>query len=365
MIHTIQIKAYEIGLVFKNNRLERLLQEGSHYLFGFYEIEVVSTLKPYNPSIDINVLMEHNEFASMLHVIEVGDAEIVLKFQNNQLKEVLTTGIYAYWKRNLQFEFKKYSLIDFNIPDEITTTLLEHRFLAPFIRKYQVENFQEGALFINNKLEGTLNPGVYYWWKNATPIHVGVIDMRILQLEISGQELLTKDKAALRINFNTRYKVVDIIKALTENKEYEKQLYLMIQFALRDTIGAYTLDEILSKKELLATEISELLVTKTREIGIKIIDAGIKDIILPGEMKDILNQVLIAEKKAQANSIMRREETAAMRSMLNTAKLMEENDMLWKLKEMEYVEKVAEKVGQITIAGNGNVLGQLKEIFSR
>jgi hypothetical protein len=71
----------------------------------------------------------------------------------------------------------------------------------------------------------------------------------------------------------------------------------------------------------------------------------------------------MAEKKAQANSIMRREETAAMRNMLNTAKLMEENEMLWKLKEMEYVEKISEKIGQISVSGSGNLIGQLKEIF--
>ena len=62
-------------------------------------------------------------------------------------------------------------------------------------------------------------------------------------------------------------------------------------------------------------------------------------------------------------SIIRREETAAMRNMLNTAKLMEENEMLWKLKEMEYVEKIADKIGEITISGGGNVIGQLREIF--
>lgn len=78
-----------------------------------------------------------------------------------------------------------------------------------------------------------------------------------------------------------------------------------------------------------------------------------------------MNQVLMAQKKAQANSITRREETAATRSLLNTAKLMEDNEMLFKLKEMEYVEKIADKVGEITVAGNGNVIAQLKEIFSK
>ena len=74
---------------------------------------------------------------------------------------------------------------------------------------------------------------------------------------------------------------------------------------------------------------------------------------------------MIAEKKAQANIIMRREETASTRSLLNTANLMKDNEMLWKLKEMEYVEKIAERIGEISISGSGNIVGQLKEIFTK
>ena len=77
-----------------------------------------------------------------------------------------------------------------------------------------------------------------------------------------------------------------------------------------------------------------------------------------------MNQVLVAEKRAQANTIMRREETASTRSLLNTAKLMEENAMLWKLKEMEYVEKIAEKISTISVNGNGKLVEQLKELFT-
>ena len=78
-----------------------------------------------------------------------------------------------------------------------------------------------------------------------------------------------------------------------------------------------------------------------------------------------MNQVLIAEKKAQANSIMRREETAATRSLLNTAKLMEENQMLFKLKEMEYIEKIADKINTISVSGSNNIVSELKQIFTK
>lgn len=102
----------------------------------------------------------------------------------------------------------------------------------------------------------------------------------------------------------------------------------------------------------------------TNQLGIQVINCGIRDVILTGDMKEIMNQVLIAQKRAQANIITRREETASTRSLLNTAKLMENNEMLFKLKEMEYVEKIADKIGEITLGGNGNMVKQLKEIFT-
>ena len=232
-----------------------------------------------------------------------------------------------------------------------------------FVRKFVVASNDKALLFVNGTFVKELKSGTHYFWNNAITIEVKTIDMRQQQVEISGQELLTKDKAGLRINFFVRYQVVDIMKALIENKDFEKQLYVAMQLALRAFIGGLTLDELLNKKDAIAEEILAEVASKIENLGLKISDAGIRDVILPGDMKEIMNQVLVAEKKAQANSIMRREETASTRSLLNTAKLMEENEMLWKLKEMEYVEKIADKIGEITISGGGNVIGQLKEIF--
>jgi len=76
-----------------------------------------------------------------------------------------------------------------------------------------------------------------------------------------------------------------------------------------------------------------------------------------------MNQVLIAQKRAQANTIMRQEETASTRSLLNTAKLMEDNSMLLKLKEMEYMEKIAERVGEISVSANGRIIDQLNDLL--
>src|SRR5260370_36647746 len=76
-------------------------------------------------------------------------------------------------------------------------------------------------------------------------------------------------------------------------------------------------------------------------IGLEVVSVGIRDIILPGEMKDLLNKVTEAKKAAEANLIVRREETAAMRSQANTAKLLQDNPTLMRLRELEVLEKVA------------------------
>jgi regulator of protease activity HflC (stomatin/prohibitin superfamily) len=187
----------------------------------------------------------------------------------------------------------------------------------------------------------------------------------------------------LRINAWAQYKVVDIEKALLQNKEYERQLYVSFQLALREYIGALLFDELLEKKESMVPVILQKVGENAASLGVQVTGFGIRDIserseanerggardaaptkFLPGDVKEIMNQVLIAEKKAQANIIMRREETASTRSLLNTAKLMEDNPMLFKLKEMEYVEKIAEKVSSISVNGNGVLIDQLRQIFS-
>jgi regulator of protease activity HflC (stomatin/prohibitin superfamily) len=137
-----------------------------------------------------------------------------------------------------------------------------------------------------------------------------------------------------------------------------------VQLALREYVGKLSLDELLDSKQALTENVLKTVGAKGNELGVEILDAGVKDIILPGDVKEIMNRVLVAQKQAQANVITRREETASTRSMLNTAKILEENEMLYKLKEMEYVEKIAEKIGDITLSGNGQVLNQLKDIFS-
>ena len=363
MLKKIHIKALQTALVFQNQKLIQVLQEGSYWIFGNKEVVIYDNNTAFHSQYELNYIMQNEALAAMLTVVEVADDQIVLQFENGNFKEVMTAGRYAFWKGFIKREFITVDLSKVDITEAVSITLLDNIRISNYVRRFLVLSHEKALLYINGVFIKELTAGMHYFWKNNTTVEVRTIDVRQQQMEISGQELLTRDKAALRINFFVRYQITDIIKALVINKDTEKQLYIMMQLALRAFVGSLTLDELLNKKDAIAEIILQETAARISELGLTVSDAGIRDVILPGDMKEIMNQELVAEKKAQANSIMRREETAATRSLLNTAKLMEENEMLWKLKEMEYVEKIADKIGEITISGSGNVIGQLKDIF--
>lgn len=358
----IIVNQNQVALVFKNGAYVKFLRAGTYWLWQ-KEAIVYDLTDPFQPSLDLNLFLQDAALAAMLTVVEVKDNEIALQFRDGLFRQVLPAGKYAFWKGPVDYSFIKADLSKIAITEPIDRNLLEQKQLANYVRSYKVETYEKALLFVDGKAQGVLETGTHYWWKNATPIYVAKVDTRQLQQEVNGQEILTRDKANLRINAWAQYKVVDIEKALVDNSGYDRQLYTALQQALREYVAGFSFDELLEKKESMGAALLKTLKEPAAELGVQVTGCGIRDIILPGDIRDIMNQVLVAEKKAQANIIMRREETASTRSLMNTAKLMEENAMLWKLKEMEYVEKIAEKISNISVNGNGVLIDQLKQIF--
>ena len=111
------------------------------------------------------------------------------------------------------------------------------------------------------------------------------------------------------------------------------------------------LGEAVRLQDLVLVSVTAFVRAKLSAFGLELDAAGVKDIVLPGEMKTILAKVVEAEKSAEANAIRRREETAATRSLLNTAKVMEDNPVALRMKELETLERVAERIDKITVFG--------------
>ena len=168
---------------------------------------------------------------------------------------------------------------------------------------------------------------------------------------MSGQEILTKDKVNLRLNLTANWRYHDVLQAFGQLTKPVEHLYRELQFALREAVGTRTLDALLEDKQVIDDVVSAQVKKRVAPFGIEVASLGVKDIVLPGDMKTILSQLVEAEKSAQANVIRRREETAATRSLLNTAKVMENNPVALRLKELETLERVAERIDKISVFG--------------
>jgi regulator of protease activity HflC (stomatin/prohibitin superfamily) len=226
-----------------------------------------------------------------------------------------------------------------------------------------VADGQTGLLFVDGNHAGRLAPGQHGFWSVGGSVEVTTVDLKRQTLDVSGQELLTKDRVTIRVNIAAEYRIVDPLKAVTTVKDFKDALYRALQFAFRKTLGGLTLDQILEKKVTVDEEAAGKVRADMAEIGLEVSDIALKDVILPGEMRDLLNQVVAAEKQAEANVIRRREETNATRSLLNTAKVMAENPVMLRLKELEALETIAGKVERLTVHnGTGGLLNDLVKL---
>lgn len=363
-IKRIVIAQHERGLYLKNRSIVKILDPGVYWIpdfMGRVAVEVFNlTVPEFNHSlVDVLVKDQAPLSAQYFQVIELGEREVGLVYKNGKLTNVLAPGTrQLYWRGPIEVRVEAVSIgEDFAVPRDKLDLIARARpgSLAQAVANivYVVEVADEfvGLLFVNGEFVKTLKPGLYAYWKFNRAVKVEQVDTRLQAMEVAGQEILTKDKVSLRVNLAAAYQIADAVKARKGLADFTGYLYRELQFALRQAIGARTLDALLGNKGELDQVIFEAVRAKAGAYGMVVASVGVKDVILPGDMKDILNQVVQAEKAAQANIIKRREETAATRSLLNTARLMGENPILLRLKELESLEKVTEKIDKLTVFG--------------
>lgn len=362
MFKKIVINENQRGFLFKNGKYVKMLSAGKYYEFGDRDIECVYVDQPLNLArVSNETLLADKAVADSVSIIEVADQELALHFVNGQFSSVLRGGKHVFWSIVDKHEFQVVDISTPEVSSDVPTYIFA-KIPQIYYHKIEVSEYHKARLYFDQKLVRILDAGTYYFWRNFTKVEVGFVDTRLTQMNITGQEMLTADKVSLRINFVCNYRITDYVKIRTEVNDFEEQMHVVAQLALREYVGKYKLDEILENKDKMTEAVFAKLKSKESELFVEITDAGVKDIILPGEIRDIMNTVLVAEKRAQANVITRREEVASTRSLLNTARLMEENKTLYKLKELEYIERICENVGNINLSG-GNIIGQLTDII--
>lgn len=363
------------GLKFVDGELKALLGPGSHWLLqwgGNLRVDLVSMATGEFVAANAEFLMRSYADVLGAHVaqIDIGSSEIGLVFREGRLVAMLPPNARKFfWRAPWQIEVKRQVISDdFRMDAALVATLIQPqsaKLLAEMASALVLKEVPEsgvGLLIVNGRVEEVLKPGLHGFWKLGRMLSVELVDARLQAFDVQGQEILSKDKVSLRLNVAASFRVDDVLRMRAAVVDWKDAVYRELQFGLRQAVGTRTLDVMLANKGELDEDILGYAAPRLAAIGIELINAGVKDIILPGEMKTLLNQVVEAEKQAQANLIKRREETAATRNLLNTAKLLEDNPVLLRLKELETLEKVTEKVGSLTVFGG--LEGVMKQLVT-
>ncbi len=343
-VSRIKVRSFEKGLLFKDGEFVRVLDRGTHWFIDLLfkrKVDRVSTRNPWLRSPDLDMIVRSGELTNRAVVLDLKDHQRALVWLNGRFDRILPPGLHALWTGSVKVETEVVEVTELRFSRDRMETILNGANAHEFLERMVIPSGSKGLYFRDGKLVDTLEAGQHVFWKNAGKFNVYMVDFRESVADITGQEIMTADKVTLRINGVVTYKVVDEKKATGEVEDFRQSLYREAQLVLRGVIGTRELDGILGRKDEVTGELLETLQARVSQFGLKVIGYGIKDIILPGEMKELLNQVTQARKAAEASVITRREETAAMRSQANTAKILESNPLLMKLKELETLEKVA------------------------
>jgi regulator of protease activity HflC (stomatin/prohibitin superfamily) len=362
MIRRILVGVNERVLVIRKRRLADILAPGEYWMWTLgrsIEFEVHDTRALVMSGDWGNYIARERPDLVSRHVVvvETTDTQVAVVYVDGCLARVVGPATRVlFWRGAVEVAFE---VIDAAaapaVPPAMLPALARLGRAVP-VAFAAVDEGKRALVYLDGKLIAELGPGLYGYWTAVKTPRIEILEMRRQTLEVTGQEILTRDKVMLRVNISAVYEIVDPAVARAGVKDVQEHLYRTLQIAARQTLTKRTLEEALADKADIDEAVAAEVRREMEAYGVRMGAIALKDVILPGDIRDILNQVVTAEKQAQANLIRRREETAATRSLLNTARLMEDNPLLVRLKELETLEKIADKVDKITVVGGLDAL---------
>jgi regulator of protease activity HflC (stomatin/prohibitin superfamily) len=333
------------AMLLRDGKPERVLEPG-HYAFWGKQNKLLTW------KLDDLVFWAQPEVLAMLpatwfQTIHLAANERAVIYRDDKPRVFLRPGVHRVWMLDPMVAVRA-----FNVTEAAPEMTDELRAIIPAaeIIEAQVRQFEKGLKYVQGRFEGILEPGRHAFWNHpAARVAVTVIDTRVQQLKIEGQELMTRDKVTLRLTLTAEYAPADAPTTVHAVADVKDALYLAVQLAAREYVAGVTLDELLEGRDALTRYLGHQVTPRAEMFGVRLDRVGVKDVILPGEMKLLLNKVIEAEKAAAANVILRREDAAATRNMAQTAKVIAENPVLMRLKELETMKDIAEKIDEIKL----------------
>ena len=405
MFDIVEIEDYNIALYYKSGVYEKVLTSGTYaaskkyYRNTFKKVDLREAIV-YDEVME-KIFDSDPEFIHDFDIKKVREKELLLWYQDGLFKGHCLVGSYLFWNKMKDNYFE---IVDLNTGIEIDEKyfgILDR--MDGVYSKFEIKDYEAGLLIIDNQYRKTLKSGIYCFWNGSQKIEVYPVDLRIKQLDMQGEEILTKDRAMLRFNFIAQYRVVDPITNYKEINNLENQIYILIQMALREYVATQNLEQLLGNRHEIGEYVLEKVKKEERKYGIELLDSGIKDIISSDSTSGIINVNTIRAEQSKeaeeekgkalitipdepvvfAEEITIGETEESIEPMEAVEEQTESNDVLpyheelkdpepeeekivQKTEEDEYIEKIAEKVAEkMERNENSNILEELSRILAK
>lgn len=366
-LEIVEVGDQERAFVWIDGVLRHVLQPGVHALWKVVhriaiETDTITSLKVLPQHADTIVksgLLDSEE----VQVVEVGDHERVIVNRDGRFHAILGPGRHVLWTGFYRTELEQVDAGHVRFEHQNLEVILRESHASLHLHSYKIEPGQVAVYYLNGEHQGLLAPGTHAFWKGQGNVKLKVFDLHEATLDVSGQEIITADKVSLRLNAVLTFRVADALQAYELPVDHEKALYRDAQLALRAVVGARDLDALLADKDAVANDLLGAVRARAATYGVEVASLGIRDIILPGDMRDLFNKVTEAKKASEASLITRREETAAMRSQANTAKVLDSNPTLMRLRELEVLEKIAGQANLTVVLGEQGLAERMSKLL--
>ncbi len=359
-LRTLYVAESQRGVLYVDSKATAWLEPGRHDVWARDRLISMTTLAIDSDVQTIEALAELGELVPEHEAttLDVPQGQLAIVSRDGRPVRAAAPGRYLLWQGRRRVTATLYSTegLRTQVPRDQWGLLG-----ATLVRQVVVRPFERGVLYVDGERVEVLEAGTHAFNVVGRDVVVHTVEMRERESQIQGQELMTADKVTLRVNLIVTWRVVDALASVEAQTNLDGAIYSEAQMSARRYIAGLSVDELLEGRREASEHMLERLADRAARWGVEVTQIDLKDVILPGEMKTLLNRVIEAEKKAAANVIMRREETAATRSQANTAKMLEANPTLMRLKELEAVREIAAEVGSVQIiAGTDGLLERFR-----
>ena len=355
----VMINAYEVALIFEKHRLIRVLTEGRYWMKFTQIIQRFSMTEPLAVDFEWAIITKRPSVNDLLETILIREGELGLEFKDGVFRKLLSPGRYGYWRSPVEYKVEIVNLHASKIPDSVCKRLLTRPELKRKIHRYEVKSYETGLLFVNSKFQRTLDPGTHYYWKPVPTTSVTKVDMRTQLMKVD-QKIVTEDNEGLRVYFQAVYQVIDAEKAILKSKDFRKELYALIQWALNKCFIAVALKDISKGVEKAEKRVLKLNKEAMQRLGIQMVSGGISEII----RLDMVSSLTTQQKKAGVGAFVKKERTTVSRGLSNRTHLVNHTGASFKLRKMEFAEKTASRAKKMDGGSDTEMCDESGDIFS-